>query len=622
MSALSRCRCGSTKPGSTARPPASIVRPASASMRSSIAAIRSPSIAMSTGGRSSQTRAFVMSRSIRFLSSLGRWSCPAAAWREHGAGQATCHWHRVTDDTLPSWQEVPMTVARGGRTVRPMPVACLVRPGAYFDSVVLMQIASELRGPPGVRNASLGMGTAANKEVLEAAGLLAPDAADAGANDLIVALDTEEDGAEDALAAAEAALEARTAPPAAAGGAEPRRPRTLAEAPAGMAIVSTPGRYAGAEALKALRLGMNVFCFSDNVALEQEIELKREAHARGLIVMGPDCGTAMVAGVPLGFVNEVHAGDVGLIGASGTGLQQISALVDRWGAGVSHMIGVGSHDLAAAVGAVSMLDALDALAADPATKVIGLVSKPPDPEVAERVLTRAAASGKPAVAAFLGADPEGAPDGITIAATLEAAARALVRASTGSEPGALDGDQPAGPAAPRDGGRRLLRGLYAGGTFAYEAGLLLEPRLGAIGDDADPPGGDRPARLPDGHLILDLGDDRFTVGRPHPMIDPAVRLDMLRAAGADPRTAVIVLDVVLGHLAAADPAGDLAPVIAEVAAGDDAPRVVAFVVGTQADPQAPERQEGALREAGALLAPSSSAAAALAETLIPTEVPA
>ena len=501
-----------------------------------------------------------------------------------------------------------------------MSVACLVRPGAYFDSVVLMQIASELRGRPGVRNASLGMGTAANKEVLEAAGLLAPDATTAGPNDLIVALDTDEGGADEALAAAEAALEARTAPPAAAAGAAPRRPRTLAEAPAGLAIVSTPGRYAGAEALKALRLGMNVFCFSDNVPLEQEIELKREAHARGLIVMGPDCGTAMVGGVPLGFVNEVRAGDVGLIGASGTGLQQISTLVDRWGAGVSHMIGVGSHDLAAVVGAISMLDALDALAADPATKVIGLVSKPPDAEVAERVLARAAASGKPVVAAFLGADPEGAPDGVTMAATLEDAARALVRASTGSEPAALD-DHAVRPAPPR-GERRLLRGLYAGGTFAYEAGLLLEPRLGAIGDDAQPPAADRPAQLPDGHLILDLGDDRFTVGRPHPMIDPAVRLDMLRAAGDDPRTAVIVLDVVLGHLAADDPAGDLAPVIAEVAARDDAPAVVCFVVGTDADPQGRERQERALRDAGALLAPSSSAAAALAETLIPTEVPA
>lgn len=499
-----------------------------------------------------------------------------------------------------------------------MPVRCLVRPGAYFDSVVLMRIAAEVGQRPGVRTASLVMGTASNKDVLAAAGLLADEAAAAGANDLVVAIDADDDAAPDALAAAEAALEARAAPPA-AGGAEPRRPRTLGEAPAGLALISTPGRYAAAEALKALRLGMSAFVFSDNVPLDQEIELKREAHARGLIVMGPDCGTAMVGGVPLGFANEVRAGDVGLIGASGTGLQQVSTLVDRWGAGISHMIGVGSHDLAAAVGAVSMLDALDALAADPATKVLGLVSKPPDADVAERVLARAAATGKPVVAAFLGADPDGAPDGVTMAPTLEEAARLLVRASTGAEPPPADGDRAPAAPAPR-GERRLLRALYAGGTFAYEAGLLLEPRLGAISSDADPPAGDNPARLPGAHLILDLGDDRFTVGRPHPMIDPAVRLDMLRAAGDDQRTAVILLDVVLGHLAADDPAGDLAPAIAQITRRGDAPRVVCFVVGTDADPQGLARQERALRDAGALVAPSSSAAAALAEGMIPAEV--
>jgi FdrA protein len=503
-----------------------------------------------------------------------------------------------------------------------MPVRCLVRPGAYFDSVVLMRIAAELGGRPGVRAASLVMATAPNKEVLAGAGLLAAEAQDAGANDLVVAIDAGDEAAEEALAAAEELLRAQTAPPAAAGGGEPRRPRTLREVEgADLAIVSTPGRYAAAEALKALRLGLNAFVFSDNVPIEQEVELKREAHARGLIVMGPDCGTAIVSGVPLGFANEVRAGDIGLVGASGTGLQQVSCLIDRWGAGVSQMLGVGSHDLSAAVGAISMLDALDALAADPATTVIGLVSKPPDPDVSERVLARAAASGKPVVAAFLGADPEGAPEGVTMAATLEEAARLLVRAATGDDPPAA-ADAHAGEGARPRGGRRLLRGLYAGGTFAYEAGLLLEPTLGAIGDDADPPAADRPARLPDAHLVLDLGDDRFTVGRPHPMIDPAVRLDMLRAAGEDPRTAVIVLDVVLGHLAAADPAADLAPVIAEITARDDAPAVVCFVVGTATDPQDLGRQERALRDAGAVLAPSSSAAAALAETLIATEVAA
>src|SRR4051812_11846762 len=332
-----------------------------------------------------------------------------------------------------------------------MPAQCLVRPGSYFDSVVLMRVAAELGARPGVRAASLVMATAANKEVLAAAGLLDDAASAAGPNDLVVAVDADEDAAGDAFAAAEEALNARAAPPA-AGPGEPRRPRTLAEVGEGprLALISTPGRYAAAEAAKALRLGMNAFVFSDNVALADEVALKREAHERGLIVMGPDCGTAIVSGVPLGFANEVRAGDIGLIGASGTGLQQVSCLIDRWGAGVSHVIGVGSHDLGAAVGAVSMLDALDALAADPATKVLGLVSKPPDAEVAERVLSRAAASGKPVVAAFLGADPEGAPDGVTMAATLEEAARLLVRASTGAEPPREEPERAAAPGGERD----------------------------------------------------------------------------------------------------------------------------------------------------------------------------
>ena len=482
-----------------------------------------------------------------------------------------------------------------------------------------MRVAAEVGARPGVHTASLVMATASNKDVLADAGLLADGAADAGPNDLVVALDADEASLDEAFAAAADALDHRADTP--AGETDgPRRPRALAEVDAGLAIISTPGRYAAAEARKALRLGMSAFVFSDNVPIEQELALKREAHERGLLVMGPDCGTAIVGGVPLGFANEVRRGDIGLIGASGTGLQQVSSLLDTWGAGVSHVIGVGSHDLSAAVGGISMLDALDALDADPATRALGLVSKPPDPEVAARVLARAAASGKPVVVAFLGADPDETYDGVTMASTLEDAARALVVATTGAEPPADNG----GPARPTaaTAERRLLRGLYAGGTFAYEAELLLAPHLGAITDDARPPAADRPAELPAGHLILDLGDDRFTVGRPHPMIDPAVRLDMLRAAGADPRTAVILLDVVLGHLAAPDPAGDLAPVIADIRGRDDAPEIVAFVVGTAADPQDLDRQERTLREAGARLAGSSSAAARTALALIPTEVPA
>jgi len=513
-----------------------------------------------------------------------------------------------------------MTSAAGDSYSLVMPVRCVIRPGAYFDSVVLMRIASQLGTRPGVRAASLGMATPANKDVLTDAGLLDDAGRDAGPNDLIIALDAEGAALEEAITAADEALDDRSAPaPTAAGDAPP--PRALSQVDANLAMISTPGAYAAAEARKALRSGMSVFLFSDNVPVEDEVSLKREAHELGLLVMGPDCGTAIVGGVPLGFANEVRRGDIALIGASGTGTQQISTLIDRWGGGVSQAIGVGGHDLSAEVGAISMLDSLDALAADPATRVIVLISKPPDSEVAERVLERAAAAGKPVIAAFLGAAPDDdAADSVQVVGTLEDAARAAIRAATGVEP--EDDRAESAPLPVSIDGRRLLRGLYAGGTFAHEARVLLEPLVGDISEDATPSSADHAARLPDDHLIIDLGDDRFTVGRPHPMIDPTARLDLLRAAGADPRTAIVILDVVLGHGAAEDPAGDLAPVIAEITARDDAPEIIAFVVGTPADPQGLERQERTLRQAGARLLTSSTAAARSAGSKLTTEAAA
>lgn len=470
-----------------------------------------------------------------------------------------------------------------------------------------MRVAAEIGARSGVRSASLVMATPANRDVLADAGLLCAEAGQAGPNDLVIAVDAADEAVDDAIAAAEAALRDRLAPAADTVG-QPPRPRSLAQVDAGLALISTPGRYAAAESLKALRQGMNVFLFSDNVTVEQEVWLKREAHARGLIVMGPDCGTAILDGIPLGFANTVRRGDIGLIGASGTGLQQVSTLLHRWGAGVSQVVGVGGRDLNAEVGGISMLSALSALATDPGTSVIVLISKPSDAAVANEVLARAARASKPVVAAFLGAENLRAQPPVEIVDTLEEAARAALNAAGGAAPSPPVGGEP-GAAEPvaRQGG--LLRALYSGGTFAYEASVLLDPTLGRICHSLSGGPATRATELPDSHLILDLGDDEFTVGRPHPMIDQAMRLEVLRAAGADARTAVIMLDVVLGHGAAADPAGDLAPVIAEITARPDAPRVVAFVVGTDRDPQGLPGQEDALRQAGAELADSCTAAA-------------
>lgn len=501
---------------------------------------------------------------------------------------------------------------------------------SYRDSVELMQIAAEIESLAGIDRAGLVMATPANREVLAAAGLLSEATEAAGPNDLVVAVASRDESA--ATQALEVAA-ARLSGPGAEGPTQTTRTdaRTIAEGmaevvAANLALISTPGTYATAEALKALKRGLNVFLFSDNVPVEDEIELKSMARARGLLVMGPDCGTAILDGVPLGFANAVRRGTIGLVGASGTGLQEVSCLIDRYGAGVSQAIGVGGRDLDERVGGTMMLAALERLAVDPETELIVLISKPPSASVAELILAAAGAVGKPVIVNFLGGDPATIKAAGSIpAATFEAAATIASAMALGRPipvDDALDqaaSDHDAGSAADDDSSRAVrearagldpaqwrIRGLYSGGSLAGEAKLVLRTWLTANGANR--------------HEIVDLGDDEYTVGRPHPMIDPRLRNEHLAAAAADPSTAVILLDVVLGYGANADPAGALASAI-HAARADAAPKgrrfaVVASVCGTSGDPQDLVAQEARLAEAGVILAPSNARAAALAARIV------
>ncbi len=502
---------------------------------------------------------------------------------------------QATDDTAPDDGTV--------RTVNSL------RRDTYADSVALMRAARSISEMPGVAAASLVMATGTNLRLLADAHLLTADAgeaAEAGPNDLIVAIRGEEAAVADALAAVDGLL---TQPDSPTGAPEAPAVRALTEAdPAtALALISTPGPYAAAEALKALRCGMHAFVFSDNVSLDQEIRIKQEAHRAGLLAMGPDCGTAVIDGIPLGFANALRPGRIGLIGASGTGLQQVSCLLDAYGEGVRQMIGTGGRDLSADVGGITTLDALELLDADPGCELIVLVSKPPAPEVAERVLDRAARAGKPVVACFLDGTHSYASERVTVAGTLRDAAAAAVEVLGGEAKAAF-----ARPRLPLSHGY-LLRALYAGGTFAYEARQLLPDAATATLT----PSASTDIRLPERDLILDLGDDAYTAGRPHPMIDPTVRAAHLRAALTDPRSAVVVLDVVLGHGAGPDPARALAVELDRIPA-ERRPPVVAFVVGTDADPQGRSAQETRLRAAGVLLAPTSTDAIECAAALLPS----
>ena len=498
-----------------------------------------------------------------------------------------------------------------------MPAFNFVRASFYQDSVTLMRLSRDMEAVPGVTAAAAMMGTPHNRELLQQAGLLAPEGAAAGPADLVIAVIADSPAAADAArAAAEHALPARRA--IAVGNTTAAPPRTLTSAlkilpDANLALISVPGAYAGAEALQALRAGLHVMLFSDNVPVETEVALKRLALERGLLMMGPDCGTAIVDGVPLGFANAVPRGRIGLAAASGTGLQETTCTIAREGEGVSQAIGVGGRDLSDEVGGLMMLRALELLAGDAATEVVCLVGKPPGGGVARRLADAAAKLGKPCVAYFAGAStPAAGP--WRVAATLEDAGRAAVALARGTTPAAtaftltaaeverLVADAARGLAP----GQRYVRGVYSGGTLAYEAIDLLAGSLAEVATSLTTGGS--------GHRVVDLGEDVFTVGRPHPMIDGRVRREWIDREGRDAGTAVLLVDVVLGYGAHRDPAGEIVPAIRAVRARRPL-AVVASVCGTDGDPQSRAAQIATLRDAGVIVMDGNAQAARLAAAI-------
>ncbi len=489
----------------------------------------------------------------------------------------------------------------------------------YQDSVILMRVAAQIRGQPGVREVAMFMGTPANHAVLEQAGLVTEAGRKAGPNDLIITVDADsEDTAAGAITAAKAALnETRKTQET----STEVRPRTIESAlralpSANIVSLSIPGAYVKAEALSALRRNLHLFIFSDNVPLADEIEIKREAAKRNRLCMGPDQGSAYLGGIGLGFANVVRRGRIGCVAASGTGLQAVASRLDALGEGVSHAIGVGGRDLSEAVSGLMTLQALDALAADADTQAIVLISKPPHPSVLDRVKAKLAQIDKPSVVCCIGAPAAVAAKTIFVE-TLDQAADAVIAALSGRAWNAArfsEADRVAREWAdlkqrPHAQGR-LIIGLYTGGTLAYETRHLLN---GALGRDHP-------------HRILDLGDDEYTVGRPHPMIDPTLRTEMVRMAGADPEVAVLLLDLVLGQGAHENPAESLAAAVSDAQriARDGGRRLdcLATILGTAGDPQNLSAQAAQLQAAGIHLLASNADAARCAAMLVQPELQA
>lgn len=522
----------------------------------------------------------------------------------------------------------------------------LVRKDAYFDSVVLMLLSRELKGRPGVADAVVTMGTPLNLDLLASLGCAPSDLAGVTPADLVIALDCPDPAdLAAALAVVDTALTRGRSGTTSDGGAT-REPTTLAGAlaqlpEANLAVISIPGAHAAREARRALDHGLHVMLFSDNVSLDDEIALKAHASERGLLVMGPDCGSAIINGKPLCFANVVRRGPIGVVAASGTGLQEVTVLVDRAGWGISQALGTGGRDLKnERVGGATMFRGIEALADDPATRVIVVVSKPPAPAVAAKVVAALAATGKDCVVHFIGLGREAVPAAASArvrwAGNLEETANLAVALAAGS------GDAAGAPAttpteAPTETelaaivaretagmapAQKFLRGYFTGGTLADEAWLVLHAATGAVysNNQTDPA-----FVLPDphvsvGHTVVDLGDDVFTVGRPHPMIDPSTRTERIDAEAGDPTIAVMLVDVVLGYGSHADPAGALVPSLiaakAAAAARGGHLAVVASLTGTPGDFQDLARQRATLEGAGVIMMPSNYRASLLAKRLV------
>jgi succinyl-CoA synthetase alpha subunit len=497
----------------------------------------------------------------------------------------------------------------------------------YFDSVFLMRVSKRLSDQQGIQQAALVMGTPKNIQILAAAGYDGIDDLGASSNDLVVSLRA--DSAEQARQLIEDLEQylvrdsGRPTP-----GSVRSLPQALNQQPtSNIALISVPGEFAAREARQALESGLNVFLFSDHVSIEDELSLKRLALENGLLLMGPDCGTSIVGGVGLGFANSVRRGSIGVIGASGTGTQEVTSLVHRWGSGISHAIGVGGRDLSDTIGAISTLQAMDALDKDPNTSVILLVSKPPGSATVAQVNKRIESSSKPVVTCYLGGRDGASPESPNVTATynLDAAVTTAIRLAGGIRVDEASSVSPESLQRERSklhSSQKWVRGVFAGGTLCYQAQQVLrDAGLSVYSNEPLEKGMELwDSSVSIEHTLVDMGADEFTEGTPHPMVDSTQRIRRILAEANDPEVAVLLLDCVLGFVAAEDPAGEIAPAIVEAKRtaqqrGDNL-SVVVSVCGTELDYQGLGAQVSALEEAGAIVFTSAFQAAGFAVRLV------
>lgn len=494
----------------------------------------------------------------------------------------------------------------------------IINKNTYQDSVVLMLLTNEISAIEGVNKVSIMMGTPANKDIFAGSGLRTEELEEATANDMAIVIDAENDEVvENVLVEVEEFLARQSS------GSSTKSEKTikswegaLNELPdANLAIVSVPGVYAASVANRALDENLNVFIFSDNVEEEDEVKLKKKAKEKGLLCMGPDCGTGVINSVPIAFTNNINPGRIGIVGASGTGIQEVTTIIHRLGEGVRNAIGTGGRDLSEKVQGLTMLSAIATLAEDDNTEVITIISKPPAEAVRKKIMNYIRTIDKPIVTMFLGEKPEYHEENLYHAYTLEEAARISVDLLRKQEVKPFQGDQSIKAEDVEEG--LTIKAYYSGGTLAGEAAMLINESIYSDGEMKNEHGY---MFKKDGFEVIDLGDDKYTQGKPHPMIDPTVRVQYMEKAMEDKSTSVILFDLVLGYGSHEDMANALAPSIEKLKAQAKLENrnvnFVTTVCGTNKDPQNYENQKRIMEEAGVIVCDTNNMAVEKALSLI------
>ena len=487
----------------------------------------------------------------------------------------------------------------------------IIKKGNYHDSVVLMLLTNKISTMEGVSKVSIMMATPSNKDIYKESGMATPELLEAGSNDMAIVVETQDDIIDDVLKEVDEFFKSQSAKSNKKGESDTviSWDKALEKLPnANLAVISIPGIYAASEADRALDENLNVFMFSDNVKLEDEKRLKEKAHKKGLLVMGPDCGTGIIKGVPIAFTNNVTPGKIGIVGASGTGIQELTTIIDRLGEGVTNAIGTGGRDLSEHIGAITMIDSINAMEEDKDTEVVIVISKPPAEKVRNQVVERLRHFKKPVVTLFLGEKPEVHEENFYHAYTLDEAARIAVRLLRNEK---VQRDKFKVNVDKNFSAKenKTIKGYYSGGTLAAEAAMMIRDIL-----DLSVPLGKQEGYMlnTSGHVVVDLGDDKYTQGKPHPMIDPAKRVECMKEAAKDESTGVILFDIVLGYGSHEDMAGSLLPAIKELQEKvKEAKRDLHFVTticGTRKDYQNYDKQKKIMEDVGVIVCESNKQA--------------